>query len=872
MDPRARPATGRWLVGLVATVLVLGALWFAVAHRGAERSTTAPERAEAATPAAQAPLQPSPPRASPTDELNTRTAVGESARQAAAVPATPDAPLTPVAELAELRGRFVLQDGSPAPGVELRMWGGGGNSARLLRHGSPSDWVHPEGVTDEDGRFSFRFDPPLAFQFSLNASQRGFASVGWRWDSLPPREITDIGEIVLVPSGTVRGRVVDAAGKPVAGEWSVTGESLHKTGEQGRMAARVNGRVDPDTREFVLEGLPPGRARLSANSRITGWISGPEVDVRAGAETRGDIVYAGPDTSRRITVTTFNRAFHVFGNPMPGTIVARGPSGEHVAMRVAGSSQKWSFDNLEPGLYDLEINDPHCEPWRQSGVQTGSERRAALVGNAAVKLSVHDAMGSTIEEYGLRLRFIHRGGTGFGPDEFELRAAGSPMPTDGIYRGLMPVLPLRPVEERLQSTQPPGFELQVVAPGFGRGSAEVLELAPGEVREVAITLQPESAVQGSLVGVAPEQAGGVSVVIADATHDVDWALAFIEGASSSDPRAGLRMESRTHDAGSFEFSGLSSGTFRVVARFHHEFHGDSGPFELAPGATATVEVPTPSHGAIVGHILAEPDTFAHAWVEARGQGVYVLGQLGWHWIFGEAPPRASVGSDGKFRVTPLHPGTCDLTLHQGRNPLSRDAGRWESSSGVGRPLGSVTVTGPIDTVATFDLTKQSRGTIRCEATVDGEPAAGLRVHARSTSRSAREHPLTAEATTGADGAAHLERLEPGSWELSLSSSDGLWSFTPPTPSQLDPGGELDVRLDVTLHAGRLQVLDADTSHPRAHTRLAWGGKLHTTSVTTGIDGWLELRLPAGTYTLKHESKFATVEWGPAGPSTDALDL
>lgn len=885
MHPPARSPQRRFLGFFLVAAVLLGIAWYALGPGSdTDRAATAPDAAAAAAGVAPRELRKSAALERPLQTPAETTPWVDGTRQAAPVTAEPEPADVPVA-LAELRGRLLLQDGSPAEGVKLSVRGWGANSERVLKHGKPSDWINPEGTTDDEGRFSFHFDPPLAYQFVLEATKSGLTKVSWRWSSLPPRKVTDVGEVTMAPSGTVRGRVLDGTGTPAVDNWMVYGEADSGAHANHRTTTRVHAPISRSNGEFVLEGLPAGRVKLTAYSQLTGWVDGPEVEVRAGTETFADVVYRGPDNLRRITVSTVNRLMPVFSTPAPRTIVLSDATGQRLAVEPSGRMQKWTFDNLEPGAYDVLIEDPRFEPWQKSGVQTGTAVGAALVGSAGVQLTVQNSNGDPIEDYQLRLRFLNPNWGG----EFELRAAGTPAPANGVFRGLMPIPPkeaeaprsnsaelnaqeLRAYFETVSPIQPGPFELTAVAPGIGTGTLEVSTLAPGEVQAITITLEPQATVRGTIVGVEPGEADGLTVVLADAMHDAEWALAHSELRMRNPSEPGIRVGTRADAAGAFDFGAVPPGSYRLLARFHNEFYGEYGPFELAPAQNAVVEIQVPPRGAIEGRILAHPDDLRFAWVEARGREDYIPNKIQWSQFEGAPPPRALVEAAGRFRIAPLRPGTYALVLHHGPGPLQGETWQWTSRFNAGRPLGKVELPGPHVVTAQFDLTQERRGVVHCHATVDGQPAVAWTVRAHSPSDSEPQRVRKAWNTTDAAGGAILELLEPGQWTVGLVANDRLWCVYTDTPATLAPGGDVHVRIDVTLHPGTLQVVDAKTGEPRANQWFGWKEGDQSGSVETDGEGRLELRLPAARYTVSAEGKEATVQWTESGPGVDVVRL
>lgn len=870
-------------LAFVSIAVLLLAVWFAA--RSSDDAVPAPRpnapRSSAPAPAVEPP-QPDAPR----DAAPPAPRVEVEAAAAAPQAAPSEAPVAP-STLAELRGRFLLPDGRPASGVALRVRGWEANSGRVMKHSRPREWVNPQATTDSDGRFSICFDPPLAYQFTLDATLAGHAEVSWRWSSLPPREVTDVGEITLQLAGRVRGRVVDTRGAAVAGDWHVYGEMLIGDHGEGRDATRISAQADPVTGEFVLEGLPPGPAQLKLYSRIANWIDGPRVELRAGEELTADIVYDGPDNSRRIVVVTFHKPFHVFSNPVSGSIVLHGAGEERVAKKLAGSSQSWSFEDLEPGAYDIEIRDPLFEPWRQSGVRTGTSVNAQLRANGAVQLTVVGADRSMIEDYRLRLSFPQETSTPdgmnftFSPNEFELRAAGAPRPEGGVWRGMIPAgvamdSPFAHMEgfegRKLDRVSPRAFVLHVDAPGQGTGQARVEGLGVGETRLVIVQLTNPAAIAGRITGVSADSRDDISIVLVDERVGIDGATEFVEGVDGMFEDLYFRSETHTDTQGRFSFTRLQPGDYTLVARFHHDFTVAREGLSLKSGETLEIELDAGSFGAIEGRVLAHTGDLENAWVEALGAGFYDPFAGGWSTFDGEAPPRARVDAQGRFHVSPLRPAIYGLSLHHSPTPLGRDRKQWHSRFTAGLPLGAVTIMGPHVAKVEFDHMQRRRGVIHCTAIVDGQPAIGWRVEARFESADSVANSRATHAITGPDGVAHLELLEPGAWRVGLVEGERKWSSWIAPPRELAPGGELTLQLDVALHSARVLVLDAQTGQPRAKQSVRWGNGGGSAKLTTDANGELELALPVGSYTASRNRDQATVEWTASGPVPAEIKL
>ena len=142
-------------------------------------------------------------------------------------------------------------------------------------------WTHSEngrGGTGEspawgNGSVVFERVPPGTHTFEIRA--KGFLPIEWTVEVAAAEEL-DLGEATLDPGHRFEGRVVDAAGKPVAG---ATVFHLGRGDEEDEARHRMHGpdpvlRTDAEGR-FSLPHLPKGDARIvvSANGYLRAWSS-----------------------------------------------------------------------------------------------------------------------------------------------------------------------------------------------------------------------------------------------------------------------------------------------------------------------------------------------------------------------------------------------------------------------------------------------------------------------------------------------------------------------------------------------------------------------------------------------------------------------
>src|SRR5262249_19749343 len=137
---------------------------------------------------------------------------------------------------------------------------------------------------------------------------------------------------------------------------------------------------------------------------------------------------------RRITVVTSCEPFYMCSNPAPEHIRLLGAGGmSRVAKWIEGSTQSFAFDDLVPGVYTIEIDDPSFLTWR-SDAMPGVSVSAHLVGSAALRLSVIGPTGQSVERYAVRVTLR---GSERPPTELELHDGKSVL-AGGLLNGIVP--------------------------------------------------------------------------------------------------------------------------------------------------------------------------------------------------------------------------------------------------------------------------------------------------------------------------------------------------------------------------------------------------------------------------------------------------
>lgn len=187
--------------------------------------------------------------------------------------ADPDRELALIAAPAALvTARLVDPDGQPVPFVRTELQGYRSNV-------EPAWGVMATATSRRDGTLEF---PCVAPEFDLRVHAAGNGGSGDSEAFLLETGKRHHVQVVLQRPGTVRGRVVDAAGKPVAGSRVALTNMSPVTGQQTD-GGRLNVLCDHKGR-FVFTGVSPGGHRAETdNQAATGKGVGEIFEVAAGA-------------------------------------------------------------------------------------------------------------------------------------------------------------------------------------------------------------------------------------------------------------------------------------------------------------------------------------------------------------------------------------------------------------------------------------------------------------------------------------------------------------------------------------------------------------------------------------------------------------
>lgn len=626
----------------------------------------------------------------------------------------------------------------------------------------------PLARSDRDGNLSFAVTAPQGpfapARFVLAA--KGYASLAVSWDR--PEQMaaaSRLGVIHLYPGSTLRGRVRDADGQPVAGARIELRGSRRITTVADVNAAICSVATTDADGIYALAGAPTGPCRLTvskpgyyAEQLFPVWADTPSSPVlhRSGYVS-GRLVDADPRHCRINLYTMEAAAAHV---PTPP---ANADGSFRLPLANRGPVQLQVYDDRGFVLAQRELQGP------AAGIELPPSTHALRIrvttaGKPVPKFTVQPAWGENIDD---QLDWRR---------QFPTHLRG----TDGVDGAATLTMP----------TSASCGVLQVQAEGCAIARVSV---PSGDVQEVTCALQAGA----SLAGVVTDENGAPVAgarVFAQCVPkpDVDIRGNYL---MPRDPAV-------TGPDGRYCLEGLPSGRFAVVV--------DHADFEVPEPQTCDVDAGE--------HAALDPVQLQRA-VEILGRlhGKAPAGAMvaiaspdplqqprGFRYYSFRAAPSAEIASDGRFVLHGLQHGPQALVL---RLPPSHPEGTW-----IELPLGSFT---PSATEQVIEVTDAEPATLRGAIQGDfGDAARSWRVVALRKIAGALFALPCAYADVDGDGR-YAMRLAPGDYRIGvIDLRSGAVLHRDAAELKLSAGQQLEAdlapdlhRADIDLHlpAGELAV-------------------------------------------------------------------
>lgn len=661
--------------------------------------------------------------------------------------------LGPASPAAELTGR-VVSDGKGVVGATVSAFPYESRHAMALREtrGEPGPAALAASTTTGDGRFKLMV-PPAAPPFVVRAAFGGLAarSVDGIFEKL---DVEDLGEISLGRGETVTGRVVDPAGKPVAG-------ALVRLGRDEALAVTSRDGL------FRFDDLP-GRSLLA----------GPALSVQAaGFEVQAAAArFSGSPVTVRLK-TSSNRLAGVLkdwnGKPAPEAVV-----------RVAGEAVTRWFRTDAAGRFEIPGVPP--KPGRLQALARDGASLETTVLSGTTTTTFTLARAAAIEG---RVSQIDSGRLISGV-KVTARAGGTSMVArtgiDGRYR--MVGLP--------QGSYRVTFDEK----RFVLVDRREVEVLPGEVKALDIALTPAVTLLGRVSDEKGRPVAGARGALgpgAESRMGVMFRAIGREGAESSAFVSG--------PDGAFRADRLAPGSNQKLTVTHPAFERRviSG-LDLVAGASKPLSVDVVlSRGLVLTGVVKDKEgkPVADAAV-ALNRSVQMTGGRGGAMVsfnsVESVRPRAETDFEGRFEFKGLSPGDYDLTI---------------SKPGFTRSVSSAVKAG--DGATPLEVVLSPGASIAGRLTQpNGQPVTGYSITARPSTpvSSPGIRLVTAAVGTDPEGGFVLDGLAPGTaYDLTLQGM-GQFRGEPNKRGIVAPAA--DVEIEVAAR-GRIagRVLDAASGAP-----------------------------------------------------------
>jgi len=775
-----------WLAGALALTTVV---WGAVAvfePTSGESTPVAAPILDALETSVAADAQPESARSELEFEPSTSTESGSSSAAASSAAST--------GELVHVRGRLLLPDGSPAAGVPLRLSARPANDDLVARFGVPESWTGPTpAATDAEGRFEVSFEPPRAFQFSLEAWPSGYVPVGWRFSAHDPDPLLELAPVQLERAATVVVNVRDAAGAALRSGWSVSVRPAELNDdffdEYREESVYVPVEWSDSHGAFVADCVPAGAVSVSATHML-----GPSIQTDALApldEVKAvQLLYDGPDLARRIAVVLSGPLVTRRFPPQADKLQLVESSGARRSFSSPGTQAngRYWIDEVDPGVYVVELKDERYYVHSVSGVQPGDFVNFPALPAGALRITIVDEHGAALSApFSLGVTWPEPGRT---TSVLWLRHAQQGWPAGGVIDGLIP-------EHE--------FVLELRQPGALALAQAQSALAPGEVRDIVFVRDSSRSLRGTVLtsaGGAPASGVVVELTRGDvAGHDLDTAgMVHLNGALLP-----LRDLSTQSDAnGRFEFSGLHPGVWTVCARWDRHLTAEQ-TVELGDEALE-VELAAPPHATLLGQLLSP------AGFDATTLTLAATPKLDGHRRVYGAERRVAVSADGSFTIGPLPLGVHGLTLWL--PPTLLNKGEQQTALSLGQHQVVAGAVAPLE----IDLRQRLPGAVHARIRIDGAPAAHAVVGFElvSVADAVGAHSITLDSR----GEIELQGVPNGVLRACLRSRDGRWWWRSPTTFELSPGATAQVEHDITTFERSLRFVHGSTQAPISHARVA----------------------------------------------------
>jgi len=484
-----------------------------------------------------------------------------------------------------LTGRVTGRDGRSQAGATVTV-----SAARTAA------WGPVRVEADRRGRYVVRGLPPG--ELRVTAEARAHApreQAGWLG-----AQAAETLDIALPPAAEVKGRVVDAGGRGVAGAQIVA----HQPPLDGSGARVVHGRADVNGR-FELDGLAAGPVTLGADdSRGRSAVATAEVRENGGPSVTLTLTPAASATG----MVRYSDGHPAAGVRVESSRIDAGDGPWASAQAVTDADGRYLLAPLPPGAHRVTATRRGPTVFFATTPAASRQQEVSLAASER-----RDGVDFVLPRAGRRLRgtVVDADGApvaGARVGAFDARLTPSPATElEWALTGADGTFSLDDLDEV-------DLVVRVAREGYPDGEWRI---APGEPRAGTLALTRPASIAGTVVHADGTPAGDVVV----AARPVDASVAAPRPSADSVVRGmpSTRRSARVQDEeGRFTLAGLAAGRYELRATTRDGRSG-SAWIEVRAGAVADTRVLIGTGVAIEGRVVdPEGRPVAGAWVRVAG--------------------------------------------------------------------------------------------------------------------------------------------------------------------------------------------------------------------------------------------------------------
>jgi protocatechuate 3,4-dioxygenase beta subunit len=535
------------------------------------------------------------------------TAAGYAKARTAAVEVVDHSPQTDLGEVVlelgvTIEGRVTDVEGAPIEGAQVRV-AEHANQRRFMAGAGPEDH-QPAAFSDTNGFFAVE-DLAIGEKVDLTVEMNSFATA-----RLPGIEAPTSRPLAvrMERASSVRGQVVDASGRAVAGaelsiQVNITTGSMSVSSTGGSATSDENGL-------FVIENVDAGELQLSARA-----------DGYRVAELKSLTVEPGKDLEDvRITMepgaAVAGRVTDPSGRPVPSAHLMvmektrTGFAGGFSNFARTDGEGRYRLEGVAPGPRSITVRHEEYEPvTKELEVQLGGNSLDfAFSGGAEISGRVIDEAGAPIA--GAHVSVDSGRGSMWGSQR-EVSDTSGAFSLGGLSEG--------------------AYTLRAEQTGFSPGVLEDLQIGPAGLSGVEIRLSPGHAIVGQLYGL--ENGDYTAVEIFAFNRPKSWGMGTIG------------------PGGSYRVEDLAPGQYTVSAEVAPSGLTASDEIEIFPGASETVlDLYFKAGLTLTGQVLKGGEPLRGAYLSLSGIDVSSRGG-------------GNSDNEGRFQIRGIEPGRHMLTVN-----------------------------------------------------------------------------------------------------------------------------------------------------------------------------------------------------------------